>query len=53
MAGKRGVLAELMLFLKARKKWWMLPILVILVLVSALLVFAQTSVFAPFIYTIF
>lgn len=53
MAGKGGVISELWMFLKERKKWWLAPILVVLVLVSALLVFAQTSVLAPFIYTIF
>jgi hypothetical protein len=45
--------SELWAFLRERKKWWLLPILVVLVLVSALLVFAQTSALAPFIYTIF
>jgi hypothetical protein len=36
-----------------RKKFWLLPILVIMVLVGALMVFAHGSVLAPFIYTIF
>jgi hypothetical protein len=36
-----------------RKKWWLLPIIVFMVLVGALLVFAQGSALAPFIYTIF
>jgi hypothetical protein len=40
-------------FLKVRKKWWLLPIMVVMVLVGALLVFAQGSALAPFIYTIF
>ena len=40
-------------FMKVRKRWWLLPILVVLLLVGALLVFAQTSALAPFIYTIF
>jgi len=39
--------------MKVRKKWWLLPIILILLLVGALLVFAQTSVLAPFIYTVF
>lgn len=52
--GKRtGLLGEIWLFLRESKKWWLLPILVILVAMSALLVFAQTSALAPFIYTIF
>ena len=44
---------ELWLFMKERKKWWLLPIIVVMVLVGALLVFAQGSALAPFIYTIF
>jgi hypothetical protein len=44
---------ELWSFLKVRKKWWLLPIIMVLLLVGALLVFAQGSVLAPFIYTIF
>jgi len=48
-----GVLRELLLFLKQEKKWWLLPILGIMILVGALLVFAQGSALAPFIYTIF
>jgi hypothetical protein len=44
---------ELWAFMRVRKKWWLLPILVVMFLVGALLVFAQGSVLAPFIYTIF
>jgi hypothetical protein len=40
-------------FLKVRKKWWLGPIVLVMVLVGALLVFAQGSALAPFIYTIF
>jgi hypothetical protein len=39
--------------MRVRKKWWLAPILVVLMLVGALLVFAQGSALAPFIYTIF
>jgi hypothetical protein len=45
--------AEFWQFLKVRKKWWLLPIVVVMALVGALLVFAQGSALAPFIYTIF
>ena len=45
--------AELWAFMRERKKLWLLPILVILLLVGGLLVFAQGSALAPFIYTIF
>ncbi len=48
-----ALLRELWAFMRARKKWWLLPIILLMVLVGALLVFAQGSVLAPFIYTIF
>jgi len=44
---------ELWAFMRVRKKWWLLPIMLVLLTVGALLVFAQGSVLAPFIYTIF
>ena len=50
---RTGLASELWAFMRVRKKWWLLPILVVMVLVGFLLVFAQTSVLAPFIYTIF
>jgi hypothetical protein len=48
-----SVARELWAYMKARKKWWLLPIIVVLFLVGSLLVFAQGSALAPFIYTIF
>ncbi len=50
---RRGIVSELWAFLKVRKKGWLLPIIVVLLLVGMLLVFAQGSALAPFIYTIF
>ena len=50
---RRGIVSELWAFMRARKKWWLLPIIVVLLLVGALMIFAQGSVLAPFIYTIF
>ena len=47
------VLKELWLFLKIRKKLWLAPIIFILVLLGGLLILAQGSVVAPFIYTLF
>ena len=44
---------ELWAFMRVRKKWWLLPILVVMLVVGGLLVFAQGSALAPFIYTIF
>jgi hypothetical protein len=40
-------------FLRARKKYWMLPILIMMALFGALIVLAQGSAVAPFIYTLF
>jgi len=40
-------------FMRERKKFWLLPIIVLLVLLGGLLVFAQGSAIAPFIYTLF
>lgn len=48
-----GITSELWAFMRERKKWWLLPIIMVLLLVGVLLVFAQGSVLAPFIYTIF
>jgi uncharacterized protein DUF5989 len=44
---------ELWVFLRERKKWWLGPIILVLVLFGGLLVLAQGSAVAPFIYTIF
>ncbi len=48
-----SLLSELWAFMRARKKWWLLPIILMLLLVGSLLVFAQGSALAPFIYTVF
>ena len=53
-AGARaGVLKELVAFLWARRLWWLIPLMVLLVTFGLLLVFAQASGIAPFIYTLF
>jgi hypothetical protein len=46
-------LKELWAFMRERKKYWLLPILVMMALLGALIVFAQGSAVAPFIYTLF
>lgn len=48
-----GLFTELWAFMRVRKKFWLLPLILILFLFGALMVFAQGSVLAPFIYTIF
>ena len=44
---------DLWFFMRERKKYWILPIIVVLLLVGALIVLTQGSVVAPFIYTLF
>lgn len=46
-------LKEIWMFIKIRKKFWLLPIIAIMLLLGVLLVVAQGSAFAPFIYAIF
>ena len=48
-----GIAGELWAYMRERKKWWLAPVLLIMLLTGALLVFAQGSALAPFIYTIF
>jgi len=50
---KFSMAGELWLYLRHNKKFWLLPIVVVLVLMGALLIFAQSSAVAPFIYSIF
>lgn len=50
---RTNIIRELWAFLRVRKKWWLLPIIVMMLLVGTLLVFAQGSALAPFIYVIF
>jgi len=46
-------LKEFWEFLKVRKKYWLLPIIIVLVLFGGLIILSQGSVVAPFIYTVF
>jgi hypothetical protein len=46
-------LKEFWEFLKVRKKYWLLPIVIVLILFGGLIILSQGSVVAPFIYTIF
>ena len=50
---KLAIFTELWAFLRIRKKWWLLPILLLIVLLGLILIFAQGSALAPFIYTVF
>lgn len=46
-------LKEIWAFMRVRKKFWLLPLLLMMVLLGALIVFAHGSAVAPFIYTLF
>ncbi|MCW8140029.1 MAG: hypothetical protein KIT58_14115 [Planctomycetota bacterium] len=48
-----SIFGEFLLFLKEEKKWWLAPLLFVLLLLSAVIIFAEGSAIAPFIYTIF
>jgi len=49
----KGLLLELWDFLKVRKAWWLVPIIIMLILVSALIILGQSSSLSPFIYALF
>lgn len=44
---------DLWAFLKVRKRWWLAPIIIIILILGALVILVQGSVIAPFIYTLF
>ncbi len=46
-------LHELWIFMKTRKKFWLIPIIIVLILLGGLIVFVEGSAVAPFIYTLF
>lgn len=48
-----SIFAEFWLFLKEEKKWWLAPLVLVLMALSAVIIFAEGSAIAPFIYTIF
>lgn len=51
--GKISIILEFWDFLRIRKKWWLAPVVIFLVLLGALIVLTEGSALAPFIYTIF
>lgn len=53
MFNRAGILGELMAFLWAKKMWWLIPMVTVLILVGLVLIFAESSSLAPFIYTLF
>jgi hypothetical protein len=48
-----GIFSELWSFMKVRKKWWLGPIVVVMLLLSVLIVLTEGSAVAPFIYALF
>jgi len=53
MSENKGLARELWSFLRVRKKWWLLPIVIMLLLVSILIIFGQSSAVSPFVYALF
>jgi Family of unknown function (DUF5989) len=51
--GRVGIASELVRFFWERKLWWMMPMVLMLLIFGLLIIFAQSSVIAPFIYTLF
>jgi Family of unknown function (DUF5989) len=52
-ARRVGIMGELLQFLWARKLWWLTPMVVVLLFLGIIIIFAQSSAIAPFIYTLF
>jgi hypothetical protein len=53
MSSNLGVVGELLTFLWARKMWWLIPMVTLLLVFGLLLIFASASGIGPFIYTLF
>ena len=53
VVGRFGIVGELFSFFWGNKRWWLVPMLMTLLVVGALIVLAQSSAIAPFIYTLF
>jgi uncharacterized protein DUF5989 len=49
----KGLVSELWMYARRRKKYWLAPLILLMLTLGALLIFAQGSALAPFIYTIF
>ncbi len=53
LTSRMGIMGELLSFFWQRKWWWLTPMLLVLLLFGGLVIFAQSSAIAPFIYTLF
>lgn len=52
MGNNKSLLREVWSFLKVRKAWWLVPIIVLLILVGVIIIFGQSSALSPFIYAL-
>jgi len=52
MNNNKGLLRETWVYLRLRKKWWLLPIILMLILVAVLVIFGQSSALSPLIYAL-
>ncbi len=50
---KQSLVKEFFLFIKEEKKWWLIPLVIVFLIVGAFLVFASSSPLAPFLYPLF
>ncbi|MGV8141795.1 MAG: DUF5989 family protein [Candidatus Woesearchaeota archaeon] len=53
MSKNKSMIGEIWEFIKVRKKWWLIPTIILLILVGALIIFSQSSAISPFIYSLF
>lgn len=53
VARRFGIASELVSFFANNKRWWLLPIIIVVLLTGVLMILAQSSAIAPFIYTLF
>jgi hypothetical protein len=53
IVSKLGIMGDFFKFLLENKKWWLLPIIIVLFLFAVLIILAETSPVAPFVYTLF
>ncbi|MDD5178566.1 MAG: DUF5989 family protein [Candidatus Nanoarchaeia archaeon] len=53
MANNKSLLGEMWSFLKVRKAWWLLPIIIMLLIVGIIIIFGQSSALSPIIYALF
>ncbi len=53
MTKNQALLREIYLFLKTRKKWWLIPVIIMFIFLGMLIIYGQSTVVSPFIYALF